>query len=71
MSSGKVILGLVVGVAAGAVLGVLFAPESGKFTRKKISKKGQAYAEEMKEKFNEFLDTISQKVETAKDEAAK
>lgn len=66
MSTGKVLLGLLAGVAAGALLGVLFAPDKGSVTRKKISKKGDDYAEALKEKFNEFLDTISEKIEDVK-----
>ena len=68
MSSGKVLLGLLAGVAAGALLGVLFAPEKGSETRKKISKKGEDYADVLKEKFNEFLESISEKFEKVKDD---
>ena len=61
MSSGKVLLSLLAGVAAGALLGILFAPEKGSVTRKKMSKKAEDYADGLKEKFNEFVDDISEK----------
>jgi gas vesicle protein len=61
MKSGKVVLGLLAGVAAGAVLGILFAPDKGSNTRKKIVTKGEDYANDVKEKFNEALDAISNK----------
>lgn len=74
MSSGKVILGILAGAAAGAMLGILFAPEKGSTTRKKILSKGEEYADELKEKFNEFVDKVTEKFESAKvevkDEAA-
>ena len=41
MSSGKILLGVLAGVAAGAILGVLFAPDKGYETRKKIAKSGK------------------------------
>jgi len=68
MSSGKVLLGLLAGVAAGALLGILFAPDKGKTTRKKMSKNGEDYLETAKEKFNEFLDDISEKIGEVKEE---
>lgn len=61
MSSGKVVLALVVGAAAGAVLGILFAPAKGSETRKELTGKGEELKESIKEKFNDFLDDISQK----------
>jgi gas vesicle protein len=70
MRSGKVILGVLAGLAAGAFLGVLFAPEKGSDTRKKISKKGEDYAEALKEKFNEFLDNVTEKFEEVKEEVS-
>jgi len=70
MSSGKVLLGLLAGVATGAVLGIIFAPEKGSVTRKKLSKKGEDFADSLKEKFNEFLDGISEKYEKVKEEVS-
>jgi gas vesicle protein len=70
MNSGKVLLGVLAGIAAGAMLGVLMAPEKGSVSRKKISKKGEYYADELKGKFNEFLDVISEKFEKVKKEVS-
>jgi gas vesicle protein len=71
MSSGKVLLGILAGAAAGAMLGILFAPEKGATTRKKILSKGEDYADELKEKFGEFVDTVSDKYESVVHKAKK
>lgn len=68
MSSGKVVLGVLAGLAAGAVLGILFAPDSGANTRKKIVRKSEEYVDDLKEKFNEFVDHVAEKVEKATEE---
>ena len=68
MSSGKVLLGLLAGVAAGALIGILFAPDKGWNTRKKITKKADDYVDSMQDKFNEFLETASKIKENLKDE---
>lgn len=71
MDSTKVILGLLVAVAAGATLGILFAPDKGSSTRKKISKKGDEYVDALGDKFNEFSDGITKKFETISEEATR
>jgi len=68
MNSGKVVLGLLAGVAAGALLGVLFAPDKGTETRKKISKKGEDYVDALKDKFSEFIESITEKFDQVKDD---
>jgi gas vesicle protein len=66
MSTGKVILGTVAGLAVGAVLGILFAPEKGSVTRQQIMDKGTDYADDLKSKYQEFADSIAEKFESAK-----
>jgi gas vesicle protein len=68
MSKEKVLLGLLAGVTAGALLGVLFAPEKGSVTRKNLEKTVDEYADVMTGKFNEFIDTISEKIQEVKEE---
>jgi gas vesicle protein len=70
MSSGKILLGVLAGLAAGALLGILFAPDKGSVTRKKISTKSDEYAESLKEKFNEFLNTVTEKFDEVKEEVS-
>ena len=67
MSSGKVLLGVLAGMAVGAALGVLFAPDKGWNTRKRISKKGEDFTDDLGDKFEEFLDSISVKMDEVKE----
>ena len=68
MSKGKVILGVLAGVAVGAILGVLFAPDKGWNTRKRILKKGEDLTEDLRDKFEEFLDSLSVKADEVKED---
>jgi gas vesicle protein len=67
MEKGKIVVGVLGGIALGALLGVLFAPEKGSVTRRKISKKGEEYLDDIKDKFDEFLDNVSEKYSEVKD----
>ncbi len=69
MSTGKVVLGVMAGVAVGAIAGILFAPEKGSDTRKKMLGMGEDYFEDLKGKFESFIGSLTEKLETAQDEA--
>ena len=69
MSNGKLVTGILVGAAAGAILGVLFAPDKGTETRKKISKKSSDLTDTLKSKYSDFVDGIASKFHGAKDDA--
>ncbi|SFA93064.1 YtxH-like protein [Flavobacterium swingsii] len=69
MESGKTAAGILLGIGVGALLGVLFAPHKGTKTRKKIMRKGQDYADELKGKFDGLYQDVSDKYENILDEA--
>ncbi len=69
MNAGKVFLGVLVGVAVGATLGILFAPDKGIRTRNRISRKKDEYVDDLEEKFNDFVGTVTEKIDTLKKDA--
>lgn len=62
-------MGVLAGIAAGAVLGVLFAPEKGVDTRKTLLKKGEDLASDLNhkldEKFEELIGAVTGKLKRA------
>ncbi|MBK8702034.1 MAG: YtxH domain-containing protein [Saprospiraceae bacterium] len=71
MNTGKILLGFLAGMAAGAVLGVLFAPDKGTETRKKIAGKSFGYLTKVGNQFNEIVDEISEKAKNVKKDATR
>jgi gas vesicle protein len=63
MKANKIALGVLGGIATGAILGILFAPAKGADTRKKILKKGGNYADEFKDKLDNLTGTIKNNYE--------
>jgi gas vesicle protein len=63
MNSSKVLLGVLGGMAAGALVGILFAPEKGSKTRKKIVYKSKGFADDLKEKFEDLYEEVTNKYE--------
>ena len=67
MGSGKVLASVLAGAAAGAILGILFAPDKGSETRRKIAERGTDLAGSLKDKVNEFADGIADKYDSVKE----
>jgi gas vesicle protein len=53
------------GFTLGLVTGLLLAPEKGSETRKKVSRK----AADLKDKFDDFIDSVSERLDSFKNEA--
>ncbi|MBS1732836.1 MAG: YtxH domain-containing protein [Bacteroidetes bacterium] len=70
MNKGKLVVTIAASVAAGALLGVLLAPDKGKKTRKQLTKKGLALKENIKDKLNILVDDAIDEYETAKEKAS-
>ena len=66
MKSGKLIAAILAGAATGALLGILFAPDKGHQTRKKISKKGSDFTDTVKKGMDDFSGSLSKKYENLK-----
>jgi gas vesicle protein len=56
MRTSRAFLGIVAGMAAGAIVGVLLAPDSGPNTRRKISNRSQDMMDEIKSRFNGMME---------------
>jgi gas vesicle protein len=54
-----------IGIAAGAILGVLYAPDKGSVTRRKLSRIG----EDLKDRFDRIRDNISDTIDNLKGES--
>lgn len=55
----KILLALLSGAAAGAAMGLLFAPNKGKDTRKKLVRNAQRFADTVKETAEDSLDALT------------
>lgn len=68
MKSSKLLVGFLAGAAVGALAGILFAPDSGTNTRKKIATKSGDLSDSVKKSFNSFIDGVKEKYNGAKAE---
>ena len=65
----KVLLALLLGAAAGAALGVLFAPDSGEKTRKKVKRWAADLEDELASVYEEGKETLTYLKKKAKEKA--
>lgn len=69
-TSGKILAAVAAGIAAGAILGILFAPDKGSETRRKINEQGKKFADGVKDKFKDFKEDVEKKVKEKVEEFA-
>lgn len=66
----KVILATLTGVASGVILGLLFAPDKGEETRKKIAEKREEYLKDIKDEIEELRQSLNKGLEAGKEEVS-
>ncbi len=66
-NNGKLIGALLIGAAIGGALGILFAPDKGSVTRKRIAGKADDLTDSLKEKFNTLFEEAKKEFETDKE----
>jgi len=63
MKNGKLLAGVITGLGAGALLGVLFAPDKGSKTRKRILKGSRYHVEEAKVNLHDVVRKNKEKLQ--------
>jgi gas vesicle protein len=69
MNSKQVLFGVLAGAVVGAALGILFAPDKGSDTRKKISKKGSDFMDSITKKIKKIEEDVTTLAENGKSKA--
>jgi len=69
MNNKKTVLGLIALAAAGALAGVLFAPDKGSKTRKKIKGKAEDFSGSLRNSFDEFMYELKKAYRSGSSEA--
>ncbi|MGF7217551.1 gas vesicle protein [Spirosoma lacussanchae] len=66
----KSLPGILIGLAVGAVVGILLAPESGKTTRRKISTESDSFFKDLQDQLQSGLDSIKEQYNDYVDSAS-
>lgn len=64
MSNRKIFAGVITLIAAGAVVGLVLSTSKGRKTSSELWNKGNRLTKDLKEKFNDFVDQLQDKVQT-------
>lgn len=70
-NTGKVISALLIGAAAGALTGLLLAPESGDKTRRKLNKSAKDLIDDLEDAWEDSAEKIKSLADTAVEEIEK
>jgi gas vesicle protein len=62
MTNRKIIAGLLAGIAAAVTISIILSSKKGKEASKKFLKEGNTFKEDLKGKFNDFVDQVQDKV---------
>jgi gas vesicle protein len=65
MLSGRMLAGVVVGTAVGAVLGMLFAPPEASGTKTNMTRMGEGFDQNGERRLNEHFDVIADAYDTS------
>jgi len=60
------VLGFVAGLSVGALVGILYAPQKGTTTRKRIARKSAEYGDDIKDKVSDSVEGLKNTYESTK-----
>ncbi len=66
----KMMFFLSAGFAAGAIAGILFAPDKGEITRSKVREKANELGDDVAEQYDEEIERLQKKINDLKDRFA-